>query len=227
MHGPVKSETSQQQKRRTLRIIKLLRKEYPVPKTALHFSNPLQLLVSTMLSAQCTDARVNIVTKELFKRYRTAKDYAEANRKEFENAIRSTGFYRNKAKNIIACARTLVERYGGKVPSSMEELVGLPGVGRKTANCVLGGAFGINAGIVVDTHVERLSQRLGLTKENTPEKIEQDLMQCVPQNDWYDFSNMLILHGRNVCNARKPNCPQCVLKRLCPSAEKFVMQFWR
>lgn len=223
----MKKETPQQLKRRTKRIIELLRKEYPAPKTALHFSNPLQLLVSTILSAQCTDVRVNIVTKELFKKYRTARDYAEADVKEFENEIRSTGFYRNKARNIIACARTLVEKYGGKVPASMEELTKLPGVGRKTANCVLGGAFGINAGVVVDTHVERLSQRLGLTGAATAEKIEQELMQIVPQKDWYDFSNMLILHGRNVCNARKPNCPVCSLKKLCPSAESFMTKFWR
>lgn len=223
----MKKETLQQLKRRTLRIIELLRKEYPAPKTALHFSNPLQLLVSTMLSAQCTDVRVNIVTKDLFKKYRTARDYAEANQKEFENEIRSTGFYRNKAKNIIACARKLVAEYGGKVPSTMEELLKLPGVGRKTANCVLGGAFGINAGVVVDTHVERLSQRLGLTKEKTAEKIEQDLIKIVPQNNWYDFSNMLIHHGRKVCNARKPNCPACSLKKLCPSAKSFMTKFWR
>jgi endonuclease-3 len=220
-------ETLQQVQRRTLRIIELLRKEYPAPKTALRFSNPLQLLVSTILSAQCTDVRVNMVTRDLFKKYRTARDYAEANQKELENEIRSTGFYRNKAKNIIACARMLVEQYGGKVPATMEELTKLPGVGRKTANCVLGGAFGINAGVVVDTHVERLAQRLGLTKEQTAEKIEQDLMRIVPQKDWYDFSNMLILHGRKVCSARKPNCPACSLKKLCPSAESLMMKFWR
>ena len=220
-------ETLQQLQRRTLRIIELLRKEYPAPKTALRFSNPLQLLVSTILSAQCTDVRVNMVTRDLFKKYRTARDYAEANQKELENEIRSTGFYRNKAKNIIACARMLVEQYGGKVPATMEELTKLPGVGRKTANCVLGGAFGINAGVVVDTHVERLAQRLGLTKEQTAEKIEQDLMRIVPQKDWYDFSNMLILHGRKVCSARKPNCPACSLKKLCPSAESLMMKFWR
>jgi endonuclease-3 len=220
-------ETPQQVQRRTLRIIELLRKEYPTPKTALRFSNPLQLLVSTILSAQCTDVRVNMVTRDLFKKYRTARDYAEANQKELENQIRSTGFYRNKAKNIIACARMLVEQYGGKVPATMEELTKLPGVGRKTANCVLGGAFGINAGVVVDTHVERLAQRLGLTKEQTAEKIEQDLMRIVPQKDWYDFSNMLILHGRKVCSARKPNCPACSLKKLCPSAESLMMKFWR
>jgi endonuclease-3 len=223
----VKKETLLQRKRRTRRIINLLKKEYPTPKTALHYANPLQLLVSTILSAQCTDRRVNEVTKELFKKYRTAQDYANARQRELEQEIRSTGFYKNKAKNLIGCGRMLVAKHGGNVPASMEELIQLPGVGRKTANCVLGGAFGINAGVVVDTHVERLSQRLGLTRQTTAEKIEEDLMQLVPQQQWYDFSNMLIWHGRRVCTARKPQCPTCSLNNECPSADMFVRTFWK
>lgn len=223
----VKKETLQQLKTRTTRIFHLLRKEYHTPKTALHYSNPLQLLISTILSAQCTDTRVNIVTKDLFRKYRTVHDYARVEQTELEEDIRSTGFYKNKAKNIIGCAKMLVEKYEEKVPASMEELVLLPGVGRKTANCVLGGAYGINEGVVVDTHVQRLSQRLGLTRNESPEKIEQDLMRIVPRKEWYNVSNMLIWHGRRVCNARKPNCPTCSLKDLCPSAKKFVTMFWK
>ncbi|MGB2869271.1 MAG: endonuclease III [Bacteroidota bacterium] len=212
-------------KARTRKIIVHLRKKYPLPKTALRFSNPLQLLISTILSAQCTDVRVNMVTPGLFKRYRNVSDFARADRAELEEQIRSTGFYRNKAKNIIACCAQLTERYGGAVPSTMGELTQLAGVGRKTANCVLGAAYGINAGVVVDTHVERLSGRLGLSTEKTPEKIELDLMELVPQKDWYDFSNLLILHGRQVCNARKPNCPVCTLRTICPSAKEFMVRF--
>ncbi len=223
----MKKETVQQLNKRTTHILRLLRKEYPTPKTALHYSNPLQLLISTILSAQCTDTRVNIVTRDLFTKYRTVHDYATAEQSELEEDIRSTGFYRNKAKNIIGCATMLVEKHNGTVPASMEELILLPGVGRKTANCVLGGAFGITSGVVVDTHVERLSQRLRLTERDTAEKIEHDLMQIVPQRSWYDFSNMLISHGRKVCNARKPNCPACVLKDQCPSATTFMRRFWR
>ena len=218
-------ESYQRKKARTKRIITLLRRKNPLPKTALSFSNPLQLLVSTILSAQCTDARVNMVTPALFARYRNAEDFANANRRELEEHIRSTGFFRNKAKNIIACCTQLTEQYGGSVPATMEELIQLAGVGRKTANCVLGAAFGINAGVVVDTHVERLSVRLGLSTGKTPENIESDLMELVPQKDWYDFSNLLILHGRRVCNARKPNCPDCALRTLCPSAKEFMRRF--
>lgn len=223
----MKKQSLEQTKSRTVKILRTLRNEYPGSKTALHFSSPLQLLISTILSAQCTDRQVNIVTKELFKKYRDVNDLARVKQPELEQDIRSTGFYRNKAKNIIGCCKMLIERYGGNVPKTMEELVQLPGVGRKTANCVLGGAFKITVGIVVDTHVLRLSQRLGLSKNDTPEKLENDLMQLVPQEDWYDFSNMIILHGRAVCNARKPNCPACLLMRDCPSAAGFIEKFWK
>ena len=174
------------------------------------------MLIATILSAQCTDKRVNIVTKELFKKYRSAADYANASLAELEQAIKSTGFFRNKAKNIQACCRRLVERHGGQVPRTMEELTQLDGVGRKTANVVLGNAFGINAGVVVDTHVARLSHRLGLTKQKTPEKIEQELMALVPQKQWTLFSHWLIWHGRRRCYARKPDCDHCEIRKLCP-----------
>ena len=216
-----------QLKHRAKKIVAKLKKLYPQPKTALEHEDPLQLLIATILSAQCTDARVNMVTPVLFAKYKTAADFADANPVELEQEIRSTGFYKNKTKNIIGCCKRLVEIHGGVVPSSMETLLELPGVGRKTANCVLGGAFGINSGVVVDTHVERLSQRLGLTKQNNPEKIEQDLVNIIPRSDWYDLSNMLIAHGRQVCNARKPNCPDCRLNSLCPSAKRFTTRFWR
>ncbi|MBI3579123.1 MAG: endonuclease III, partial [Ignavibacteriales bacterium] len=159
-----------------------------------------------------------------FRKYKTANDYATANLKELEQDIHSTGFYKNKAKNIIACCRTLVEKYKGKVPSTMEELVELAGVGRKTANCVLGGAYGINSGVVVDTHVKRLSNRLGLTKEQDPVKIEADLIKQLPQKEWFSFGNLLIWHGRNVCDARKPKCSECVLNKFCPSAGEFIQR---
>ena len=191
---------------------------YPKAHCELNFANPLELLISTILSAQCTDTRVNQVTAELFKKYRTAKDYAEADPEKFAMEIRSTGFYRNKAKNIQNACRELVEKHGGQVPASMEELTRLPGVGRKTANVVLGNAFGINAGIVVDTHVARLAGRLGLTKETDPEKIEQALMALVPQKDWTLFSHWLIWHGRRRCSARKPDCANCEIRQWCPSA---------
>ena len=225
--SPHKKETSEQLKSRSGKILRRLRKNFPMPKTALNFSNPLQLLIGTILSAQCTDKQVNIVTRDLFKKYRTVRDYARAPLSGLEQDIRSTGFYKNKAKNIIACCKMLLEKHDGIVPRSMDELIELPGVGRKTANCVLGAAYGINEGVVVDTHVLRLSERLGLSHNETPEKVELDLMQIVPQQDWYDFSNVLISHGRAVCNARKPNCPACSLLRYCPSAEKFMMKFWK
>lgn len=201
---------------RLKKIIAALDRAYPEAHCELHHANPLQLLIATILSAQCTDKRVNIVTKELFKKYRSAADYANASLTELEEAIKTTGFFRNKAKNIQACCRKLVERYGGQVPRTMEELTHLDGVGRKTANVVLGNAFGINVGVVVDTHVTRLSQRLGLTKQKDPEKIESELMLLVPQRQWTLFSHWLIWHGRRRCDARKPDCEHCEIKTLCP-----------
>ncbi len=223
----MKRESPLQKQRRTSQIIAGLRKKYPSPTTALAFVNPLELLVATILSAQCTDVRVNLVTPELFRKYSSVKAFANAVQEELEQDIRSTGFFRNKAKSIIGCCSMVLERHGGVVPQTMEELILLPGVGRKTANCVLGACFGINAGVVVDTHVGRLSERLGLSNKKTAEKIEQDLMTLVPQKDWYRFSNLLILHGRKVCIARKPNCPDCSIRKNCPSADKFVRQFWK
>lgn len=214
-------------KARVKRIIVALRKRYPTAKTALVHENPFQLLVSTILSAQCTDARVNMVTPGLFRKFPTPAHFAAVDQKELEVEIRSTGFFRNKARNIIAASRSIMEQFGGEVPRTMEDLLQLGGVGRKTANCVLGGAFGVNEGVVVDTHVERLSQRLGLSGEKTAEKIERDLMEIVPQSDWYDFSNLLILHGRETCDARKPKCPECGLRRVCPSAEGFLRKYYR
>jgi endonuclease III len=204
-------------KERHREILKRLKKEFPEARTALTFSNPLELLISTILSAQCTDVRVNMVTPALFAKYPTVKHFARAEQHELELDIKSTGFYHNKAKNIIGAAQTIMEKFDGIVPQTMEELLALPGVGRKTANCVLGGAFGIQSGIVVDTHVLRLSKRLGLTKEDDPEKVEQDLLPIVPKKDWYLFSNLLILHGRKTCNARKPLCGTCMLADICPS----------
>jgi endonuclease-3 len=206
---------------RVEKIIGLLEEEHPDAKIALNFSNPLELLVATILSAQCTDERVNMVTKELFKKYTKAEDYARVELAELERDIKSTGFYHNKAKNIQSCCRLLVEKHQGKVPSTMEELVELPGVARKTANIVLYGAYGVIAGVAVDTHVRRLSQRLGLTNFDDPEKIEQDLMRLVPKEKWMRFADLLIFHGRRVCNAKKPNCGGCVLSQLCPSAFAF------
>jgi endonuclease III len=201
----------------TMVIIHRLKKEFPHAKTALEFSDPLQLLVSTILSAQCTDIRVNMVTPSLFAKYRFVKDFADASEHELENEIWSTGFYRMKAKHIIRACRTIVEHFAGQVPKTMDELLTLPGVGRKTANCVLGGAYGIQSGIVVDTHVLRLSARLGLTEEFAPERVEQDLLKLIPQKEWYRFSNLLILHGRKTCKARKPQCHDCCLADICPS----------
>lgn len=203
-------------------IIQRLKKDYPEASTALVHQNPLQLLVATILSAQCTDERVNKVTPILFKKYRTVHDFANANVTEFENEIKSTGFYRAKTKSIINCCKSLVESYGGKVPDKMDELVKLPGVGRKTANVVLSNAFGIASGVVVDTHVKRLSGRLGLTKHTDPEKIERDLMDVIPKKDWIIFGDLLIWHGRRVCNARKPKCLECSVAQLCPSMEKYL-----
>lgn len=199
---------------RTQKIINLLRGQYPDAKCALHHRNPLELLVATILSAQCTDERVNMVTKDLFNKYRKAKDYAEVRVEELEQDIKSTGFYRNKAKSIKACCQQLVERFGGKVPNRIEDLVNLAGVGRKTANVVLGTAYNI-PGIVVDTHVKRLSLRIGLTKNEDPDKIEQDLMKLVPQKDWTLFSHLLIFHGRQICKAPRPLCDKCVIREFC------------
>jgi len=201
--------------KKALTILALLKKEYPEAGIELRYKSPIQLLVATILSAQCTDKRVNIVTSGLFKKYRTVQDFARADRKTFEQEIRSTGFYRQKAKNIIHSAGKIMNDHGGKVPNTMEELMTLPGVARKTANIVLQGAFGITAGIAVDTHVRRVSGRLGLTRYTDPVKIEQDLMKAMPKKDWEAVSLLLVAHGRAVCHARNPNCPECVLKKLC------------
>jgi endonuclease III len=203
-------------KERTRQIIAGLQQTYPDAHCELNYSNPLELLVATILSAQCTDKRVNLVTADLFKKYAVAADYAKAGRTELERAIQTAGFFRNKAKSIQACCQALVEKYQGEVPRSLEELVGLAGVGRKTANVVLGNAFGINSGVVVDTHVARLSFRLGLTRQTDPVKIEQELATLVPQEQWTLFSHWLIWHGRRRCSARKPDCLGCELRTLCP-----------
>jgi endonuclease-3 len=205
-------------KTREKKIVSLLRREYPSIRTALEYRTPLQLLISTILSAQCTDKRVNEVTKTLFKKYRGAEDFANASQEEFEKEIRSTGFFRNKAKNIIAASKRICGAYKGKVPDSMDELLTLPGVARKTANIVLSSAFKKAEGIAVDVHVKRLSNRLGLSKKTDPVKIEKDLMEIVPVKDWIDFNYLLVDHGRKICIARKPLCPECVLKKLCPAA---------
>lgn len=202
-------------------IIARLKKEYPDARTELNWSDPLQLLVATILSAQCTDVRVNKVTESLFQKYRSAKDYAEANLEELEEDIKTTGFYHSKAKSLQGMARVLLQEFGGEVPRTMEELISLPGVGRKTANVVLGNAFGIDEGIVVDTHVKRLSRRLGLTDQEDPVKIERQLMQTVPREEWTLFAHLLIFHGRRICKARKPDCPNCVLSDICPSAFEY------
>jgi endonuclease-3 len=202
-------------KKRAERIVRLLAKLYPDAKCALHHDNPLQLLIATILSAQCTDVRVNMVTPALFARYPNARAFAEANSSELETAIQSTGFFRNKARNIIACCRQIQEKYGGQVPNTMEDLVQLPGVGRKTANVILGTAFNV-PGITVDTHVLRLSHRMGLSKKTDAEKVEQDLMVVIPKKEWTMFSHRMIFHGRQVCFARKPNCTECILAEVCP-----------
>jgi endonuclease-3 len=204
-------------------VLPILKNTYPAAKCSLDYENPLQLLVATILSAQCTDERVNIVTKTLFKKYESAKDYAAVSQEDLEKGIQSTGFYRNKAKSIRAMAQALVERHGGKVPESMDELTELAGVGRKTANVVLGNAFGKNVGVTVDTHVTRVSNRLGLTDHLVDaEKIEQDLIKIVPQEDWALWSHLLIHHGRAICQARKPKCPECPLLSHCPAGPKFI-----
>ena len=198
-----------------------LKREYPEAATGLNWSNPLELLVATMLSAQTTDVRVNQVTENLFEKYRAAGDYAGAAPEELEEDIRPTGFYRNKARSLQGMGRALIEDHDGRVPETMPELVALPGVGRKTANVVLGNAFGVNEGVVVDTHVRRLSNRLGFSTRKDPEKIEQDLLEQVPEEDRTVFSHLLIFHGRRVCKSRKPDCPNCILNDVCPSAFEY------
>jgi endonuclease-3 len=198
------------------KTLKALRSAYPDADCELRWENPLQLLVATILSAQCTDVRVNKVTESLFKKYRSAADYSKASPSEFESEIRSTGFFRNKAKSVLGTAKELVARYGGSVPKSMDELIELPGVARKTANVVLGTAYKIAAGIVVDTHVKRVAFRLGLTDETDPEKIEADLTAAVPKKDWIFFGHSMIWHGRRVCFAAKPDCPGCPMRSFCP-----------
>jgi endonuclease-3 len=207
---------STQQKRHAKRVVAGLRKAYPDARCSLNFDTPLELLVATILSAQCTDERVNQVTKTLFKKCRTAHDFAGVRLSTLEKAIQSTGFFRNKAKNIQQCCRALIEKHDGQVPADLPSLVQLPGVGRKTANVVLGTAFDIASGVVVDTHVGRLSRRLGLTIENDPVKVERDLMESLPRNAWVDFSHRMIQHGRRVCNARRPDCENCTLEQICP-----------
>ena len=208
---------------RVLRVAELiakLKKAYPDARCALRHGNPLKLMVATILSAQCTDKRVNVVTKTLFKKYKTPQDYAETPQEELENEIRSTGFFRNKAKNIRGACAKIISDFDGKVPRTMAQLLTLPGVARKTANCVLGNAFGVAEGVVVDTHVIRLSGRLSLTKHKEPVKIECDLIEIVPPEEWILFSHLLIFHGRATCTARKPDCYNCPIAALCPSAGK-------
>lgn len=205
---------------RARRIVAALERTYPEARCALVHSNALELLVATILSAQCTDVRVNMVTRGLFQRYRSAGDYAAAEAGTLEQEIRSTGFFRNKTKSLIGAGKVLVERFGGEVPSTMADLLELPGVARKTANVVLGTWFGTAAGVVVDTHVRRLSRRLRLTRQEDPKRIERDLMELIPRKAWIDFSHRLIWHGRRVCSARKPKCDRCTLASCCPSAGK-------
>jgi endonuclease-3 len=205
-------------KTRTRKIIGLLKKAYPDAKCSLNHSNAFELLIATILSAQCTDARVNIVTQDLFRKYRKPEDYLKVPEKELQRDIRTTGFFRNKTKSIQGTAKALTEQYGGKVPETIDELLELPGVARKTANVVMGNAFGIASGVVVDTHVTRLSHRLDLSAEKTAEKIETDLIKVVPKKDWIIFPHLLIAHGRAICKARNPLCDQCVVEKLCPSS---------
>jgi len=211
-------------RRRVAEIIPVLKSTYPTAKCSLDYRTPLQLVVATILSAQCTDRRVNLVTKTLFRKYKTPEDYVCASEGELERDIQSTGFFRNKAKSIRAMMSALVKDHGGKVPRTMEELTALAGVGRKTANVVLGNAFDLNVGVVVDTHVSRLSQRLGLTKNTTPEKIELDLMEIVPQDEWTLWSHLLIHHGRAICIARRPECEKCPIFSFCPTGPKILAE---
>ncbi len=212
-------ETSEQLKSRAKKIIALLRKTYPDSKCSLVYKTPHQLLVATILSAQCTDERVNMVTPDLFRKYKTVKAFAVADIKDLENDIRSTGFFHNKAKGIKNSSKIIVEQYGGEMPRTLDEMVALPGVGRKTGSAVLGEAFGLAEGIVVDTHVKRISNKLGFTSEADPVKIERDLMEIIPHKDWIKFTHLMIDHGRARCKARRPDCGHCPLAKLCPSAE--------
>jgi endonuclease-3 len=206
-------------KKRIERINQILHQTYPESRTALTHRNPLQILVATILSAQCTDERVNQITPKLFQKYKSAEDFARADQGELEEEVRSTGFFRNKAKNIIGASTRIVEDFSSKVPDNMADLITLPGVARKTANIVLSSGYQKSEGIAVDTHVKRLSGRLGLSKENNPDKIEQDLLAIVPREDWIDFNYMLVNHGRQVCQSRKPRCAECPLNHLCPFFE--------
>jgi endonuclease-3 len=213
-----KRESTEELKKRTRDIIRRLKRAYPDAKTSLNHSNPFELLIATILSAQSTDERVNIVTADLFRKYKKPEDYLKVSAHELEKDIHSTGFFRNKTKSIQGTAKLLTEQFGGEVPHTMDELLELPGVARKTANVVLGNAFGIKAGVVVDTHVTRLSHRLGLSQEKTAEKIEQDLIPIVPKKDWVIFPHLMIYHGRKICKARNPLCEECAIERLCPSS---------
>jgi endonuclease-3 len=205
-------------KSRAKKIIQLLKRAYPDAKCSLNHSNAFELLIATILSAQCTDERVNIVTADLFQKYRQPEDYLKVHASELQSDIRTTGFFRNKTKSIQGTAKVLTEQYAGRVPETIEELLELPGVARKTANVVLGNAFGVTSGIVVDTHVTRLSRRLALTQQKHPEKIENDLVAIVARKDWVIFSHLLIAHGRKICKARNPLCAECVVEKLCPSS---------
>jgi len=211
-------ETKSQRRERTAEIIKLLKRAHPDAKCALNHSNAFELLIATILSAQCTDERVNIVTADLFRKYRKPEDYLKVRDTELQQDIRTTGFFRNKTKSIQGACRVLIEEFGGEVPRTMEELLRVPGAARKTSNVVLGVAYGIAEGVVVDTHVSRLSQRLKLTRQKDPVKIEKELMELVPRKDWIIFSHLLIFHGRRVCKARRPLCEECVVEKLCPSS---------
>ena len=213
-----KRESMEELKARTRDVIRRLKRAYPDAKCSLNHSNPFELLVATILSAQCTDERVNMVTADLFRKYRKPEDYLNVSPRELEKDIQSTGFFRNKTKSIQGASKMLTEQYGGEVPRTMEELLELPGVARKTANVVLGNAFDIHAGVVVDTHVTRLSHRLGLTQQKTAEKIEQDLIPIVPKKDWVIFPHLMIYHGRKICKARNPLCAECTIEKQCPSS---------
>jgi len=214
----MKRESTDELKTRTRDIIRRLKRAYPDAKCSLNHSNPFELLVATILSAQCTDERVNIVTADLFRKYKKPEDYLKVSPRELEKDIQSTGFFRNKTKSIQGASKVLTEEYGGHVPHTMDELLELPGVARKTANVVLGNAFGVKAGVVVDTHVTRLSHRLALSEQKTAEKIEQDLIEIVPKKDWVIFPHLFIAHGRKICKARTPLCAECPVEKLCPSS---------
>jgi endonuclease III len=211
-------ESTDELKKRVREVIRRLKRAYPDAKTSLNHTNPFELLIATILSAQCTDERVNIVTADLFRKYHKPEDYLKVPARELEKDIQSTGFFRNKTKSIQGTAKMLTEEFGGEVPHTMDELLELPGVARKTANVVLGNAFGIKAGVVVDTHVTRLSHRLGFTQEKTAEKIERELIPIVPKKDWVIFPHLMIFHGRKICKARNPLCVECVVEKQCPSS---------